>query len=301
MYQTLKDNISAVIRDNDNSDITGNFLQAQLFAIINKLGVNHFKGEATPTTTPAADFEEGFYIGLQAGTYPSFGNFTINSGSYVFWKTGGAWQTPIDISAGLLSQIGIGEGATVAFMSKIANISPTTLVQDSFMNLLAFGGGGASAGTNPGDITTQTDAVMTGAIPVGENKFYTFWGYGDAHTVGAYSSSNLSSSNWIGTVTTEQVNDSPEAQKILTPPGCTHINVQVKVGAEGEPVTGFYFTEGSEYSTAAGKVIIDGEIDGAWIIQTKDLLGKIQESQLSQEVQDKLTDYETRISALENP
>lgn len=297
MYQNLKDSISAIIRDNDNSDITGDFLQTQLFAMISKLGVNHFKGEATPTTTPAADFEEGFYIGLQAGTYPSFGNFTINSGAYVFWKTGGAWRTPVNIANGLLSQLGIGDGATVAFMSKIENISPATLMQDSFMNLLAFGGGGPGSGTNPGDITTQLDAVMTGAIPVGENKFYTFWGYGDSHVVGAYNSSLLSSSSWIGPVSTTQVNSSPEAQKILTPPGCTHINVQVKIG--GESVTGFYFTEGSEYTTSAGKVIIDGAIDGAWIIQTKDLLGKIQEDQLSQSLQDKLDDYESRISTLE--
>ena len=298
-YQTLKTNIAAVISANGVNAITGNILQQQLFAIINALGVNHFQGVATPTSSPATDFEEGFFIAFESGFYGSYGNANVIDGVFILWKSNNVWETPVNLTHGVLSRIGIGEGSgTVPWMTKLENIAPTSLVEDSFMNILSFGGGGSGTGTNPGDITTQTDAVMTGAIPVEQNKYYTFWGYGSDKTVGAYNGSNLSSSTWIGTVATTQVNANPEAQKILTPPGCTHINIQVDLDG-GEPITGFYITEGSEYNTDVGMIIIDGAISGAWLIQTKDLIGSIEETQLSQSVRDKLTDYENRITALE--
>lgn len=298
MYSTLKTNIAAIIANNGVNAITGNLLQQQLFAIINTIGVNHFKGVATPTNSPPTDFDEGFYIAIESGLYSSYGNASISDGVYFLWKSNGVWGTPVNLTAGVLSKIGIGDGGgTVPFMTKLANIAPITLLQDQYMNLLAVGGGGPAAGIDPGDITTQSGAVMSGAIPVEPNKYYTFWGHGNANSVGAYSSANLSSGNWIGNVTATEVNAAPQAFKFITPPGTTHINVQVQLS--GEPITGFYFTEGSEYTTDTGKVVIDGAIEGAWLIQTKDLLGKIEETQLSQSVQDKLADYEARLTALE--
>jgi hypothetical protein len=290
IYQTLRDTITAAIDDNNQGEITGLVLQGILLSLIDKLGINHFKGVATPSNAPGADFEEGFYIGLETGIYPSYGNFSVNEGVNIFWKTLGVWQQPINIASGVLGQIGIGDGVTVPWMTKLENIAPTP-IQDKFMNILATGN------VSSGDITNQVGAVISGAVPVGEGKYYTFWGYGDSHTVGAYSGSNLNGSNWIGTVSTTEVNTNPSARKFLVPSGCTHINIQLKESGEG--ITSFNLTEGEEYTLETGKIIIDGSINGAWIIQTKDLLGKIQQNQLSQSLQDRLDDFEARITALE--
>ena len=72
-YSTLKTAISAVIKQNNNHEITGQVLQTTLLAMVDSLAGGYlFKGVATPSTVVGTPDENVFYIG-GAGTYSNFG------------------------------------------------------------------------------------------------------------------------------------------------------------------------------------------------------------------------------------
>ena len=72
-YSTLKAAISAVIKENNNHEITGQVLQTTLLAMVDRLAGGYlFKGVATPSTVVGTPDENVFYIG-GAGTYSNFG------------------------------------------------------------------------------------------------------------------------------------------------------------------------------------------------------------------------------------
>lgn len=84
-YTELKTAISAVIKTNNNQEITGRLLQGVLNNIISSVGENaSFVGVATPTTNPGTPDGNVFYIAYKAGNYVNFqskaGNLTVNPG-----------------------------------------------------------------------------------------------------------------------------------------------------------------------------------------------------------------------------
>ena len=74
----MKTAISAVIKENNNHEITGQVLQTTLLAMVDSLAGGYlFKGVATPSTVVGTPDENVFYIG-GAGTYSNFGATPVN-------------------------------------------------------------------------------------------------------------------------------------------------------------------------------------------------------------------------------
>lgn len=78
-YQILKESIAAVIKENGNQEITGNLLQATLYAMVNALGSGYqFAGVADQEVIPGTPDAKLFYIAAGAGIYPDFNNLVVN-------------------------------------------------------------------------------------------------------------------------------------------------------------------------------------------------------------------------------
>ena len=91
-WSNLKSAVAAVIRNNDNQEITGNALQGVLNSIIDIVGENAtFAGLANPGTNPGTPDGPVFYLASQQGTYSNFNNTTIGEGLYVFMWNGSTW------------------------------------------------------------------------------------------------------------------------------------------------------------------------------------------------------------------
>ena len=91
-YQTLKAQVVANIYSNDNKEISGNILQAQLLAMINSLGAGfQYMGVATPATNPGTPDANVFYLASEAGTYTNFGGIVINEGEVCALVWNGTW------------------------------------------------------------------------------------------------------------------------------------------------------------------------------------------------------------------
>lgn len=105
-YESLKAGIAQVIRANGQKEITGNKLQAQLFAMIDSLGAGYlFMGVATPETTPGTPDQKVFYIGA-SGTYENFGSTSI------IIQTGSIGIISWDNNSWSCDQIAIGSGGS---------------------------------------------------------------------------------------------------------------------------------------------------------------------------------------------
>lgn len=77
-FSTLKAAISAVIKENNNHEITGQVLQTTLLAMVDSLAGGYlFKGIATPATVVGTPDENVFYIG-GGGVYSNFGATPVN-------------------------------------------------------------------------------------------------------------------------------------------------------------------------------------------------------------------------------
>ena len=72
-WESLKAGVAAVVRENNNKEITGTNLNSVLNSIINTVGANAtFVGVASPNTSAINPDGPVFYIASQAGTYSSF-------------------------------------------------------------------------------------------------------------------------------------------------------------------------------------------------------------------------------------
>lgn len=110
-YEDLKDAISAIIRTNDNQEITGATLQSTLLSIINIIGQGAtFKGVATPSTNPGNPDGNVFYIAGGAAYYSNFG-LTLVDGLYVLENKSGSWVGT------KIMDINLASGQTVAELS----------------------------------------------------------------------------------------------------------------------------------------------------------------------------------------
>ena len=94
-YNTLKQDMEAVIKTNGKEEITGQILQDILNAMITKLGKGYqFLGVATSETEPVSGDERTFYI-AGPGTYPNFDNATIAQGAVGFFLYDEQWSALI--------------------------------------------------------------------------------------------------------------------------------------------------------------------------------------------------------------
>lgn len=91
-YTELKTAVSAVIKTNNNQEITGQLLQDVLNNIISVIGANAtFAGIATPDTAPGTPDQNVFYIAGQSGTYANFGGYKVTKNAVVFSNVSGNW------------------------------------------------------------------------------------------------------------------------------------------------------------------------------------------------------------------
>lgn len=108
-YQTLKAQVSANIKQNDNQEIRGDILQAQLLAMINSLGVGYqYMGLATPATNPGTPDQNVFFLATEAGTYTNFNSLVVNDGEVCALVWNGAWAKQVTgaATAAEVSQLG---------------------------------------------------------------------------------------------------------------------------------------------------------------------------------------------------
>jgi hypothetical protein len=103
-YDQIKESIKAVIKENDNYEITGNVLQTALLSMVDTLGPEYqFLGIATKSTVPVVVEGNSFYITVEVGTYTNFkksGNtaITVNQLGILTSTNGTVWNfTPIFI------------------------------------------------------------------------------------------------------------------------------------------------------------------------------------------------------------
>lgn len=91
-YTELKTAVSAVIKTNNNQEITGQLLQDVLNNIISVIGANAtFAGIATPDTAPGTPDQNVFYIAGQSGVYANFGGYKVTKKAVMFNNVGGDW------------------------------------------------------------------------------------------------------------------------------------------------------------------------------------------------------------------
>lgn len=84
-YEDLKQAISAVIKENNNQEITGEIMQSALLSIINNIGANAtFAGIATPATTPGSPDANIFYLATEPGNYVNFGGVEVGEMSLLY-------------------------------------------------------------------------------------------------------------------------------------------------------------------------------------------------------------------------
>jgi hypothetical protein len=106
-YNDLKTAITALIRTNDNQEITGATLQSALLSIINTIGQGSvFKGVATTSTNPGSPDADVFYIAGRPGYYPNF-NLELTAGLHVIENKSGTWVNT-EIALDVVDAINIG-------------------------------------------------------------------------------------------------------------------------------------------------------------------------------------------------
>lgn len=106
-YNDLKTAIAALIRTNDNQEITGATLQSTLLSIINTIGQGSvFKGVATTSTNPGSPDANVFYIAGRPGYYPNF-NLELTAGLHVIENKSGTWVNT-EIALDVVDAINIG-------------------------------------------------------------------------------------------------------------------------------------------------------------------------------------------------
>ena len=91
-WSNLKAGISAVVKKNNNQEITGANLQNVLITIVNSLGANATCGGiAHPNTSPGTPDGPVFWIASGPGVYVNFGNTEIDNVGIFTWN-GTSWS-----------------------------------------------------------------------------------------------------------------------------------------------------------------------------------------------------------------
>lgn len=93
-YQQLIYNISNYIKENHSNDITGSVLQNILLSIVSSVGGYKYMGVASTSGHPETPDYNIFYIAYSqnGGTYPYYGNITLNANELAILKYNGSWS-----------------------------------------------------------------------------------------------------------------------------------------------------------------------------------------------------------------
>lgn len=93
-YEELKNAIAAVIKNNNQGEITGDLLQETLLSMVNNLGqYATFVGVATPETNPGTPDQKVFYIAAEKGTYVNFNAIEVEENQLVILiNSTGEWS-----------------------------------------------------------------------------------------------------------------------------------------------------------------------------------------------------------------
>ena len=95
-YTELKTAVSAIIKTNNNQEITGQLLQDVLNNIISVIGANAtFAGIATPDTAPGAPDQNVFYIATENGQYVNFDGITVTDEVAILTNKNGSWAKSV--------------------------------------------------------------------------------------------------------------------------------------------------------------------------------------------------------------
>ena len=95
-YTELKTAVSAIIKTNNNQEITGQLLQDVLNNIISVIGANAtFAGIATPDTAPGAPDQNVFYIATENGQYVNFDDITVTDEVAILTNKNGSWAKSV--------------------------------------------------------------------------------------------------------------------------------------------------------------------------------------------------------------
>lgn len=93
-YQQLIYNISNYIKENHSNDITGSVLQNILLSIVSSVGGYKYMGVASTSGHPETPDYNIFYVAYSqnGGTYPYYGNITLNANELAILKYNGSWS-----------------------------------------------------------------------------------------------------------------------------------------------------------------------------------------------------------------
>lgn len=135
-WTNLKAAIAAVIKANNNQEITGTILQSTLNSIVNSVGANAtFVDIAMPTTNPGVPDGPVFYLASQAGMYVNFGNIELDYGLHVLLWNGTEWEAKSLFSNTLAFEVPIGY-ETLTNVTKSELLSRLNITEESLENLL---------------------------------------------------------------------------------------------------------------------------------------------------------------------
>lgn len=91
-FETLKNDVKALIKENGAEEITGLVMQGVLLNIIDNLGLGAtFAGVANLNTNPISTDQNLFYIAASPGTYQYFNNITLTDKVLIFTNRTGVW------------------------------------------------------------------------------------------------------------------------------------------------------------------------------------------------------------------
>lgn len=115
-WSNLKAGISAVVKENNNQEITGANLQNALITMVNSLGANATCGGiAHPNTSPGTPDGPVFWIASEPGVYANFGNTKIDNTGIFTWN-GASWSfEELDFMKNMQTDVVVKEDADAAF------------------------------------------------------------------------------------------------------------------------------------------------------------------------------------------
>ena len=209
-YATLKSAIQEVITTNGNREITGAIMQQSLLAMINSLGADYqFVGVATPSTNPGTPDQNVAYI-AGSGTYPNFGNNTINPGYAGIFKYDGSWSLEsFAVGKDYDSAIAALQNnkVTIKVGKNLFNPNATDITQNAYIS-------------SDGREISDSSKNISGYIPVTAQTAYHLSATGDTSVGVNYRAFYDSSKNLLST---QYQSDDAAGRSFTTPANCAYV------------------------------------------------------------------------------
>lgn len=156
-YNTLKNSIRQVVKQNGNNEITGPNLQTTLVGMVNSIGGGGyiFAGLAEPTDNPGAPDQRVFYLTVTPGTYTHFGGLVVEQGELAILRWDSAWRKsslPISAASGVTSLNDLGGAIRIRPGTNIA-------ISKSGQDIIISASGGASGVTSLNELAGALQLV----------------------------------------------------------------------------------------------------------------------------------------------